>query len=329
MTKISEWIDVITQDLVNPEVSLKDILLKVQILAFKLKNEKLKVWVDCELNGYIEAEIPDYRTIPSSVRGNLVQDRGFGSFATRNDTNLPIEYLDKKGIERLTKVHLATKVSEIERMVKEKGSYSINIPHFVYIDINKTLANNWQVDAAWQKISVNSLEGILSSVKSNLLNFLLELNEEIGDNVNYSIMENKKDVDNLFDKTIGNITGETVNVQIGNRKNKTISSGENANINSSQGDSSKQEINTEIKNDIKEFSKILKENLENLGLNSDDEEDIKNEIQRVDSQISRNNPKVNILNTALVTINGILTGITANAYTPIVLEKLSSILSKI
>lgn len=329
MTKISEWIDVITQDLVNPKVSLKDILLKVQILAFKLKNEKLKLWVDCELNGYVETEIPDYRTIPSSVRGNLVQNRGFGGFATRNDTTLPIEYLEKKAIERLTKVHLATKISEIERMVTEKGSYSVSIPHYVYIHFNEILANNWQVDAAWQKISVNSLEGILSSVKSNLLNFLLELNEEIGDNDNYSIMENKKDVDNLFEKTIGNITGETVNVQIGNRHSKTVSSGDNANINTSQGDSSKQEINTEIKNDIKEFSKLIKEHLDNLGLSNEDEEDIKNEIQRVDSQINRNNPKINILNTALVTINGILTGITANAYTPIVIEKLSLILSKL
>ena len=329
MNKISEWIDGITQDLVNPNMLLKDVLLKVQVLAFKLKNEKLKTWVDCELNGYNQNKIPEYRIIPSTVRGNLVQERGFGGYATRNNTTLPIEYLEKKVIDRLTRIQMPTKVSEIEQMVSEKGSYHVNIPHYIYVSFNEILANGWVVDSAWQKISLNSLEGVLSSIKSNLLNFLLELNEEIGDNENYSIMKNKKEVDNLFEKTIGNISGETVNVHIGDRKNKTISKGDDAKINNAQGDSSTQEINTQLKDEIEELSKFIKENLTNLDLDKEDKEDILNEIQRVDSQISRQNPKVTILNTALLTINGILTGITANAVTPIVIERITDIISKL
>ena len=144
MNKISEWIDGITQDLVNPNMLLKDVLLKVQVLAFKLKNEKLKTWVDCELNGYNQNKIPEYRIIPSTVKGNLVQSRGFGGYATRNNTNLPIEYLEKKVIDRLTRIHMPSKVSEIEQMVIEKGSYSVSIPHYVYVSFNEILANEWQ-----------------------------------------------------------------------------------------------------------------------------------------------------------------------------------------
>ena len=147
--------------------------------------------------------------------------------------------------------------------------------------------------------------------------------------ISYSCPKNKKEVDNLFEKTIGNISGETVNVHIGDRKNKTISKGDDAKINNAQGDSSTQEINTQLKDEIEELSKFIKENLTNLDLDKEDKEDILNEIQRVDSQISRQNPKVTILNTALLTINGILTGITANAVTPIVIERITDIISKL
>jgi hypothetical protein len=327
MENISDWIDGIIQDLVNPEKQLKDTFLKVQVLSFKLKNDRLKIWVDSELNGYVGKDFPDYRIIPSAVYGDLIQNRGFGGFATRNNTVLPIEFLDKEIVKGLITINVTSTVSEIERMISENGSYQINIPHIIQGEISKVLANGWKVDAAWQIMSLNSLEGILSSIKSNLLTFLLELNQEIGNNENYSIMDNKKKVENLFDKTIGNITGETVNVQIGNKNIKTISKGDNANLNIAQGEIIEQELNIDIKNNLEEFSKLLKKNLENLGLNDDDKEDILNEVQRINSQLSREKPKLQIINTAIYSINGILTGITANAYTPIVLEKLGKLIS--
>ncbi|CAM4368762.1 hypothetical protein [Gillisia limnaea] len=329
MKNTSKWIDGIVQDLVDSEKKLKDTLLKVQVLAFKIKNEKLKNWVDSELNGYKDNNIPEYRIIPTPVSGNLVQNRGFGGFLTRNNTTLPIEYLKKETYKRVTRLEFSSKVSEIERMLAQDKSYHIDIPHYIYIEFNESLANGWEVDAAWQKISLNSLEGILSSIKSNLLTFLLELNQEIGDNEDYSIMVKEKNVDKLFEKTIGSISGKTVNVQIGDRSMKTVSKGEKSNLNISQGQDVNQEINIDIKNDVQELIQILNENLENFGLNNEDKEDVCNEINRLETQLDRSNPKFNIINTAIHTINGILTGITANAYTPLVLDKLQDILSKI
>ena len=56
-------------------MKLSSSLLKVQVLAHKLKNEKLKEWVNYELNGYDDKNInvPTYRVIPTIVKGHLIQ----------------------------------------------------------------------------------------------------------------------------------------------------------------------------------------------------------------------------------------------------------------
>ena len=253
-------------------------MLKVQVLAFKIKNKKLKEWVDNELNGFIGKDIPSYRKIPSVVFGNLMQDRGFGGMLTRNHQPLPTEYLDKKLRESLMSVAMNCSVSELEHMISKGGEYQINIPHLIHNEITKLLGNGWVVDSAWQKISLNNVEGIISSIKSNLLNFLLELADEIGENENIEIMENKKKIDNLFDKTIGNLTGETVNITIGTDNVQTVNTGDNVKMNVAKGKKIDQTINVEAEKELREFIQDLKIQIEELDLISDDKKDIENEI---------------------------------------------------
>ena len=65
----------IIDELTGSEDNLSSSLLKVQVLAHKLKNEKLKEWVNYELNGYDDKNInvPAYRVIPTIVKGHLIQ----------------------------------------------------------------------------------------------------------------------------------------------------------------------------------------------------------------------------------------------------------------
>jgi len=327
MKDTSDWIDGIIQDLIEPTKKLRDILLKVQILAFKIQNKKLQQWVNNELNGYKYQESPDYRIIPVSVFGNLMKPAGF-TYAIRKNTVLPIEYLEPEIRKDLMIAYVNNPVSELEKMIEGKGGYTVNIPHAIYSEITELLANDWYVDSAWKKINLNSIEAVLTSIKSNLLNFLLELNKEIGEKDNYSIMKNKKKVDNLFDKTIGNISGETVNITIGDKSMQNINQGNNAKINIAKGKKIFQKLKVENKNELIEFINSLQKNLDNLGLNIEDKEDVTNEIQRIQSQLKRKEPKLEIISTALTTIHAILISIAANAYTPIVLEKISALLTK-
>ena len=328
MKNISDWIDKVIEDLVDPSAKLSDTLLKVQVLAFKIENTQLKDWVNLELNGYVGKERPDYRKIPTAVQGNLIQDAGFQGVWTKNNVSLPVEYLDSKYWDVLMTIKMDSSVSELEKMVTDKGSFQVNMPHAMAQEFTKIM-KPWHVDSAWQKISNNSIEGILSTIKSTLLNFLLELNKEFGDNDNLSIMKKKEEVESIFDKTIGTIKSENVNISIGNKTSQSVNYGENASVNVSSGDNINQTINSEIKSDIEGFIEYLKENIDKLNLDSEEKEDVVNEVTRIETQVGRNSPKMNIINGALTTVNGILTGIAANAYTPIVLEKLGELMSKL
>ncbi|RIV46474.1 hypothetical protein [Flagellimonas pelagia] len=327
MKNIPDWIDKIIEDLVEPSTKLSDTLLKVQVLAFKIENTQLKEWVNLEINGYVGKERPDYRKIPTVVKGNLIQDAGFQGIWTKKSVSLPVEYLDQKYWDVLMSIKMDSSVSELEKMVADKGSYQVNLPHAIAQEFSKIM-NPWHVDSAWQKISNNSIEGILSTIKSTLLNFLLELNKEFGDNDNLSIMKKKDEVESIFNKTIGTIKSDNVNISIGNKTAQAVNYGDKSQVNVGAGDNVTQSINAEMNAEIQEFIDLLKKQMANLGLDIEEKEDIINEVARVETQIARESPKTNIINGALSTIKGILTGIAANAYTPIVLEKLGDLMSK-
>lgn len=329
MTQTINWINTIINELVEPEIKLKDTLLKVQVLAFKIKNEKLKEWVDNEMNGFVDKQIPSYRKDSLAIFGNLTQDRGFGNMIMRNNQPLPIEYLDNSVQEAMMNiVMISSSVSELEHMIEKGGEYIINIPHSIYSEITKLLSNGWVVDSAWQKVSLNSIEGIISSIKSKLLTFLLELADEIGEKENVNIMEHKNKIDNLFNKTIGNLTGETINILIGTDNVQSVSTGNKAKINVAKGEKVKQTISNEAPKELSKFIEELKQQLNKLSLLADDKTDIMNEISRIETQLSRAEPKFPIITEALNVVYGILIGVSGNAFTPPILEKLSSLIGQ-
>lgn len=326
MEKIPEWIDGIIEDLVNPSIKLSDTLLKVQILASKLKNDKLKIWIDHELNGYLGegVEVPEYRVIGAAVYGNIEQNR-FGSILRRSNSPLPIEVLGRETMIELQKIPMNSAISQIEELPRKGKTLQVDLPHSLHQHISKKLSHGWYVTEAWQQFNTSSIDGILSSLKSKLLAFLLELNDELGSNTNFSIMDNKKDVDKLFDKSIGSISGQTVNVSIGDQKVQNLNQGNNSNANISQGDNNTQNIDSTIKGEIEEMLSLIKENIADFGLNQEDQEDVNIEVQRLENQVQRESWKPSIINGSLQTLHGILIGVTGNVLTPVILDKINSI----
>ena len=323
MNQTIDWINTIIKELVDPQTKLKDNLLKVQILAFKINNVKLKKWVENELNGFDVKEVPSYRKIRPAIFGNLIKDRGFGGMMTRNHQTLPIEYLEKDLKEIMMSVAMISSVSELEHMIEKGKEYQIYTHPIFCNEITKLLSNGWVVVSAWQEISLMNVEGILSSIKSNLLTFLLELADEIGEKENINIMEHKNKIDILFDKTIGNVSGETINILIGTDNVQAVSTGDDAKLNVAKGKKVKQTIKVEAQQELSKFIKELKPQLDKLSLGADDKADIVNEIFRIETQLIREQPKYPIINEALKVVNGILIGVIGNAMTPPILVKLN------
>jgi hypothetical protein len=178
------------------------------------------------------------------------------------------------------------------------------------------------VQYAKKTICRTQIVELLTIIRAKLLDFLLELNEEIGENENTDIVENDKIVDSLFEKTIGSISAETVIISMGNDNPQTVSMGDNAKLNVAKGESVTQNITVEIKNELAKFIEELKPQLDKLGLSLDDKEDVRNEILRIETQLRRQEPKYQIVNTAIRVIHDILIGVTGNAISPAIIEQL-------
>ena len=171
-----EFLNNIIEDITNSNVKLNDILLKVQILAFQLKNEKLKSWVNLEQNGYndlLNKDLPKYRLISTWVNAFIIQSKGFGGYIERNNYPLPLESIDKEIGDRLSLAPIVNSVSQIEKMIENGNDYRIDVPIFLFEEFKNILANNCHIERAWQPIPISSLEGVLNSIRSNLLKFLL------------------------------------------------------------------------------------------------------------------------------------------------------------
>ena len=328
MNQTIDWINTIIQELVSSKSKLKDTLLKVQVLAFKLKNDKLKEWVELEINGFSNKPVPTYRQITCEVYGNLIQDLRFGAYRTRNHQLLAVEYLEKELRERLSNVNVGGSVSDLELMIEKSEQYAYNLPHLIYNNFNKLMGNGWVVDSAWQEIGSNNIEGILNSIRSQLLTFVLELAEEIGENDNINILEHKSNIDKIFDKTIGNLNGETINISIGSDNIQTITSGTISNLNIAPGSGNTQIINPEVSKEVLEVINQLKNQLTELITTESDKLDIESEIARIETQLNSENPKRHLVNGGLRIIRDILTNVAGNMVTNPVVEKINWLLGQ-
>jgi hypothetical protein len=329
MTTDIDWINTIIEELVSPDCKLSDTILKVKLLASRVKSEKLKTWVEDEINGYYEKEVPEYRDLDVGLFGDLIQDRGFAGILASKAVPLPTEHLQDEIREILRKTPLRVSISELEDMSKSKEDFRIDIPYSFFPYFRQGLANNWNVNAAWRLIPKSKIHGILIKIKSKLIDFLTEMSEEIGENKNLSILKGKLEVDHIFDHTIGQITGKTVNISIGSENLQQINVGNNSTSNVAKGSNINQNISQDVKAEVEALLKLLADKLNQIPLDQHDIEDIKIESNRLNSQLQRDVPKVGIIQNSLRVIEGILLGVTANALTPPILDAITVLLSKI
>ena len=205
----------IQKDAVNSNINVSDLLRKCKILAYRLGNEAFKSWVDFELNGYDSDDLlPDYRTLYVGSKGYFV-----GSFGSSlSNADIPTHGLPDWLQEVCTKANFSSPMATIE-------SYTVN-------DKNGQLTQSWNpvilakygskmyVDfsciQAWKVIPIAAVIGIIDTVKTKILNFVLEIeiiNPEAGEAELNSNPIPQDQVSQIFNI---NISGNVGNVASGN-----------------------------------------------------------------------------------------------------------------
>lgn len=217
-----ELISVIINELTNIDIPLASPLLKTKVLASRMGNPNLLNWVNSELNGYEEdGTLPDYRVEYGVLMGNYIQN----GYKVSN-AQIPVPNISKEFKEIYSKIESRDSIKAIEDMVGKKNlafSVSNDRKAFLENEIRNSGNHRFQIINLHIQIPVNFQSNIVSNVRSRLLEFTLQLEQEFGYEVDISTLQiNVHTINHIMNTTIIN-SGDGAIVNNGNEN--TISAG--------------------------------------------------------------------------------------------------------
>ena len=199
MIDLKKQIESIIEDLAN-DAPISRILLKAQTIAFYIKDESFTNWIKNEQNGYSTIkDLPEYRKAKCEVKAKV-----FTPFQGSSEFFVPVDAIkDKKVREFISSFTFTEPISEIEEMsmADKNQMLRLNIPSFVYGSISDFFPRS-SIECVWRFTNTSSAKGILDRVKSKLLDFFLQFEEQIEINVNFDVMSNRDKIQTILNQTI-------------------------------------------------------------------------------------------------------------------------------
>jgi len=161
--------------------SITVLLRKCIVLAHHLKNERLKVWANKELDGYSRDDnLPPYRLLTIVAKGDFS-----GSFGRQlRNWQIPAVLLEERHRDWATTCPLIHGISAYEDLSNaDDGSVQSPWDPNLVLYYQRRISNQgFYLISAWQEISTSGIVGMLDSVRNRVLNMALEIQTEIGDN---------------------------------------------------------------------------------------------------------------------------------------------------
>ena len=175
MALLDDIIDAATDD----KVPIGTLLRKCLVLEQVFKNEKFKVWLNKELDGYDhQEELPSYRTFNAISYGHFIGIMG----RQLNNQPLSLHVLERQDYELMSKCPLHQPASSYEGRPNKADD--------AQLPWNPTLTTKYQtrffkdsdmvLNRAWQLIPGSVLVGLLENVRNRVLRFALDLKNELG-----------------------------------------------------------------------------------------------------------------------------------------------------
>ncbi|WP_135079225.1 hypothetical protein [Terasakiella sp. SH-1] len=173
-------IDQIIEQSVDDSVRLPVILRKCLVVAAKLKNERLKEWASSELNGYPNAEnLPEYRTASIQAKGIFL-----GPLQGQlNNQPLTSWVLEEEHRWWATTAHFTDGVAAYEQLTSDikEERLKLDWPADLIAYYQTKFIDGWVLNQAWQDIPPVSLIHLVDTVRNRVLEFALDIKNEMGD----------------------------------------------------------------------------------------------------------------------------------------------------
>jgi hypothetical protein len=187
-------------DAVDSSKSLTDLLRRAIVLGSLLRSNNLKMWAKRELDGYVGGDkLPEYREVPAEVYGTFV-----GAFGRRmSNYRIPVLSMKDGRIKKILTepVKFGNGVAGLEAMLHgEEESIKISIPTEVCMLLPQVVAEDFQCVELWRELHKGAVGQILDSIRSQLLEIVLDLAERFPE-----ITESEKAVENVDKKEAASI----------------------------------------------------------------------------------------------------------------------------
>jgi hypothetical protein len=198
MSRFSSLIDEVAD---QKNHSLSDVLLKAKVLASRLRSRKFRRWIDSEINGYTRGEeLPEYRVVEATLEGIFE-----GCFGSWKKTQLATYHLEADLRKVFDTDAIPNGISFIEDLINGEGEIGKWMDGRIvnHFRVNGTQISDMILNRVFKKVARHSFVELLNSVRSTLLDFLLELREKYPelDNDDASAVS-EGDVDEVVDRRV-------------------------------------------------------------------------------------------------------------------------------
>lgn len=211
-------LDEIVEILSDRNGSLTDALLKTKVLMHKIGHMELVEWVNDELNGYgNQKAVPPYRVINSRVVG-VIQTMTM----IYSDQPLPTSHLPENLRNYLHEHKMRESISVLEEFArKPKGHLSMPLTPDFYGRIGEAFENGAWVAKAWIQMEPTQIMHGLTEIRSRLLDFILNLQDKLGNAEDGAVKEAAKSIDapGMFQHAV---FGDNATIVVGDHNVTTI-----------------------------------------------------------------------------------------------------------
>lgn len=280
----------IQKDIIDSSKSVSDILRQSFILARKLKILDFEKWIGNELNGYKDAEIPEYRHVRGTIKG-------------WNPYNgwIPVIIQDQNLQKQMTNTIIAQSIPELEDLVSDpKGQLHAQLP-----DSFGDLTGHYT--RYIEEIGKSSVRGIIEKVKNIIMEWILKLEEDGILGADMSFTEEEMKIADKNNYTVNNFFGDISGSQIQQNSNHSSQFIQN------------DDINHDL---LSEIVSLLIENRSALIEKVSSPDQFTREIERIEKEAKQKKPSKKILDESMKSIRSLLEGITGNIIAAGLLYKL-------
>lgn len=202
-------------------VSISQVLLKAQIIAYHLGDDKFSQYIKCEQQGYSSNDdLPSYRKQKTMVKATFVD-----YYQNIQTVEVRCEAIEDECIRDLmTFVMLRDPLVQIEEMYKnaENEMLKVSVPVFAYPTIKSLYEHSgMEIYSAYHCFPKEALLGIVETFKSQLLDILLQFDKKLDWKLDLSSSKNK-DIATTIINNVYHIKAVVANTGSGNVETKDI-----------------------------------------------------------------------------------------------------------